>query len=132
MPWTKDRTDRFTTSSPDKSGNPEGHVLFHWVDTMEEHPVNTQPKPECMKGGHASKNGLRYTASTQSLQEMTADSDHKHKITMPVCYAHAKHVAMIGKISPIGSGRVRGTQEDQQGGGEGAIEQLVDGAELIL
>ena len=41
------------------SGNPEGHVLFHWVDTMEEHPVNTQPKPECTKDGHASKNGLR-------------------------------------------------------------------------
>ena len=39
------------------------------------------------------------------MQEMTADSDHKHKITMQVCYAHAKHVAMIEKISPIGSGR---------------------------
>ena len=39
------------------------------------------------------------------MQEMIADSDHKHVITMQVCYAHIKHAAMVAEDSPIGFGR---------------------------
>ncbi len=39
------------------------------------------------------------------IQEMIADSDHKHVITMQVCYARAEHTAMIDEVSPIAFGR---------------------------
>ncbi len=45
------------------------------------------------------------TAMHCMIQEMIADSDHKHVITMQVCYARAEHTAMIDEVSPIAFGR---------------------------
>ncbi len=40
------------------------------------------------------------------MQELIADSDHEHMITMSqVCYAHIKHAAISDKVSPIEFGR---------------------------